>query len=241
IAENKNTSAATTRKIIEKLLSCSCHHVIKYVARNSHTPESILISWSSSKYYQKFYPDLAQNPSMPPIILDRLAKKKLNYKVALGLVKNSRISAEIIESLFAIYQYVWDYKYLCKFNKAIACNPNTPSSILDRIKFYRDNYGNSFYLAQHRNTSEKTLISISKYHPQYGSILLKHPNLPSIALENILNRKATSFQISDRKFAARYPHTPISLLEKLAQDKDYGVRRAAQYRLEQYNNSGDHD
>ena len=235
IAENKNASETTKRKVIEKLLGCSRHSVISYVARNPYTPESILISWSASKYYQKFYPDLAQNSSTPQIVLDRFARKKLNHKVALGLVKNSKLSADIIENLYKKYRHFCNYSYCRQLYLAIARNPNTSSNILDQVK-----YDNDFYLAQHSHTSEKTLIYLSKdYRSKHDLILLQHPNLPSVALENILNRKAKSFYISDRKFTARYPHTPISLLEKLAQDKDAGVRKAAQYRLEQYNNSGD--
>ena len=234
IAENNNASADTKRKILEKLLGCSGHSVISYVARNPYTPESILISWSASKYYQKFYADLAQNPSTPSIILDRFARKKLNYKIALGLAKNPNTSGEIIEHLYKRYGRGWGSSYSRKLDRAIASNRNALSKILEKVR-----YGNDFYLAKNPNTSEKTLISISRYYSQYDFILLQHPNLPIITLENILNRKAKSFDVGDRKFVARYPQTPISLLEILAQDKDAGVRKAAQYRLEQFNNSGD--
>ena len=232
IAENKNSSEDTKRKIIEKLLSCSRYSVLKYIARSPYTSDNILISWSSLKYYREIYPDLAQNPKTPPIVLDKLARKNLNYKIAMGLVKNPKTSREIIEYLYKKrHQYSYDYSYLHKLDIAIARNHNTPGNILEKISYGKCN----FYLAQNPNTSEKTLIDISKYYSQYDYILLERPNISLIALENILNRRSKSFYASDRKFVARHSQTSISILKTLTQDKDYKVRNIAEYRLKQYN------
>ena len=69
------------------------------------------------------------------------------------------------------------------------------------------------------------------YYGTYHQALLKNPNLPLIALENILKIKSKSFHVCDRKFVARHPKTSIDILSKLTKDKDEGERDAAEYRL----------
>ena len=56
-------------------------------------------------------------------------------------------------------------------------------------------------------------------------------------MEFLLEQIAQSPKADQRKFAARHPQTPISVLETLIEDENRGVKDAAIFRLRQKPNS----
>ena len=242
IVEDANTPDKIKSKILEQLSKYSNFSIRKYVAKNKHTPQKILINWARSKSFHKLHPWIAENPSTPVIYLDKFSKRVDSTNILVGVAKNQNTPTLVLEYLSKKYKHGHYKKYHNGYYfqidyqnqeilNAIAQNDNTPDCILKKLaKYYQ--YKKS--IAQNLRASEETLNKASRF---VGTeiYLLNHPNSSVTLIEEILSRKAVSLYVCDRKFVARHPKTPTPILEKLTQDQNIGVRDAAKYRLDQRN------
>ncbi len=249
IVENNQAGKKTKREILTRLAIFSSRSVRRYVAKNPCTPENILWRWGTSQRYYKLHPFIAKNPSSSTMLLDYLAHKFFSQKVWEGLITNPNTSVDT-------------FNYLCSKERkqkivngrkviAIAKEHKIPSHILKKLiraKLYSATRRAWFALDLDDEQQEVAFEIIDKlikayraycrgfYYNRdrsYDIYLIQKCDLPLATVEFLLEQIAQSRQADKRKFAARHPKTPISVLETLIEDEDRGVRDAAIFRLQQ--------
>ncbi len=225
---------ATDRQIIAKkfLLRNRSFEVQLAVVKNHKTTSKMLIEIGLNSYDVEILITILENKNTPQGIKETILEKISafpSFSVLEYVARSPYTSQDILIS--------WSYsKYYSLLHSIIAQNPNTPENIAKKLAKQHKFTKVTKYLPGNPNTPQNILIRYSKYNRGiYDQSLLKNPNLPLLALENILERKSKSIYVCDRKFVARHPKTPTPILEKLTQDQNIGVRDAAKYRLDQRN------
>ena len=249
VVENNQTGKKTKSEILTRLAGFSSRSVRQYVAQNSCTPENILWGWSTSPRYYKLHPFIAKNPASTNMLLNYLAHEFCSQKVWEGLITNPNTSEDT-------------FSYLCSKEQKqrivngrkvimIAQEHKIPSHILKkliRIRYYSATRSAWFSFDLDNEQQEITFETIDKlvranrgyYYGRdrtYDIHLIQKCDLPLATVEFLLKQIAQSRKVDKRKFAARHPKTPISVLETLVEDEDKGVREAAIFRLQQRQDS----
>lgn len=241
----KNSSAPP--ELLQELSASSDVIIRKNVAANPNTPTEILLNLGTEFPEQMlenplFSLLLLENPNlvneMPlptlqsilklkqvPIFFLEQAANKQEWEVQLAVTMNPNTPQSALERLAAANRY-------SSVARNIAEHPNTTGSVLEKLAEH-ENDECHYFIAKHPKTPSNVLARlaetlITKWQTNLGLFrtIAKHPNTPVSTLEFLAKEDRTKGIDSLRVAVAENSNTPLKILEKLAQDKDYWVRRA---------------
>ena len=215
-----------------------------FIARNPTSP-TMLLDYLAHKFFsQKVWKGLARNPNTSEDTFNYLYSKErkqsiVDGRIVFSIAKEHKIPSHILKKR---KQSILNTRKL----NVIAQKHKIPVYILDLL------ICNGHYVlrdglhpldAENENDITFELIdrllkggTYYRYRNRIHHIypyLIQKCDLPLATIEFLLEQIAQSCKADKRKFAARHPKTPISVLETLVEDEDKGVREAAIVRLQQ--------
>nr|WP_322708649.1 hypothetical protein [Nostoc sp. ChiSLP03a]MDZ8209749.1 hypothetical protein [Nostoc sp. ChiSLP03a] len=231
--------AITANPIFNLLLleNPESHFVRLSLARSTTTSESAIAQLSKIED-KEILCAVAGNPKTPLHILERLVvegpplfcneHENPHESDFDGLFTAIAQNPNTSESL--LLQLAEDGSW--NIQKAIAENPKTPLSLLNKFADWRSMHeaiarnpqASSAILEKLAGENEKKIRDLVKNHPNVSETAIAIINFiegkPGTSIE-LLERLASDRRVSVRRLVASHPSTPAKVLEKLAQDDEY--------------------
>ncbi|HAX78427.1 MAG TPA: hypothetical protein DCY88_22020 [Cyanobacteria bacterium UBA11372] len=216
-----------------------------------HFPEAItanpifnllLLEYPNSKFVRL---SLARSSTTSEETLARLSQTQQpeDEEICCAIAKNISTPIHILEKLADWYPINNGYQdeYSASIvHKCVALNPKTPSSLLEKLAFYRSS-GVREAVAKHQNTSSNVLDKLARNrNREVCEAIANNPNTPASALEYLAGEQdfagtirravlahpnVSTAAIEIVRFMEEKPGTPVHILEKLTDDSRLHVRQ----------------
>ncbi len=196
IAQNSRTPLSVLEKLAGEHIK-----VKRVVARRRHLPVDLIVQLAMD-YQIHTMRILPENLSIPGSLLAQLIEHP-QLRVRQMVAWHPNTPTEVLEK--------WADSELREF---IAQNPSTPAEILEQIAADSDQQLQAA-VAGNPSTPATVLEQLAN-NPTHDLIIARHPNTSEAVLEVVLKRLAMDGRLSVRKYVAKHPHTPVSILTQWA-------------------------
>ena len=209
-------NGATPVKILEQLASNQYCSVRVAVAKSERVSAQILTALSMDSEYSVRIA-VASNPKTPKSVLTSLTYDE-DDNVCYEIARNPSTPARALAKLVSSGRHYWP-----DVVEAVASNPNTPKTTLDKLskRF-------PCYVAGNDGTSEQTFLAIfNNADVSVKKALAKNPSCPANLKDQMLHDDSYEVRLA----LTRNTHIGPYRLEELANDANPHVRYAAKQRL----------